>query len=111
MNGFSYGSEAAELHPGAAADTMALAGHGLAHVSQPAGQVTASGVGAAPEVKAPAGHGLSQDSHPAGHVTAVAQSPPAMGAVGSGAAVMSWARDWAERRAMESMVIMLWDVD
>lgn len=79
MNGFEYGS---------ALEIIADAGHGLAHVWQPAGHVTAAGVGATPEVRAPGGHGLSHVSHPAGHVTAVSQFAAAEVAT-TGAAVVT----------------------
>lgn len=83
MSGFAYGS---------AAEMMAEAGHGLAHVWQPAGHVTAAGVGAMPEVRAPAGQGFNHVSQPAGHVTAVSQFTAAEVAT-TGAAVMTGADD------------------
>jgi hypothetical protein len=94
---------------------MADAGHGLAHVWQPAGQVTAAGVGATPEVRAPAGHGFNHVSQPAGHVTAVSQLTAAEVATTAGAVVMTaaaddhwpfWgsAEDVADRREIEKRI-------
>ena len=52
---------------------------------------TEARVGATPEVRAPAGHGLAHDSQPAGQVTAVLQSEAEVAAT-TGADVTSGAQ-------------------
>lgn len=105
------------MEGGAADETTAEAGHGFAHDSQPAGQVTGAWVGATPEVMAPAGHGLAQVSQPAGQVTAVSQFPGAAAEVGSGADVMEGSEEeshcaadgvWRSARVIKAS--MLWEV-